>query len=762
MSLSEPDGSPQTIKRYFQCMKKFGRLEVDPVLARFVEDELTPCSGVNAAEFWGALEAIVADLGPRNAALLARRDEFQAKIDSWHIANRESHRPGDYIKFLREIGYLQETPSDVSISTADVDPEITSIAGPQLVVPLDNSRYALNAANARRGSFYDALYGTDVISDEDGAEAGGGYNPARGNKVIAYARAFLDLHAPLAFGSHADAVAYAITDGDLRVTLANPPAPATPGESNAALSTPCKGNATPATPGESTLADPSQLVGFTGDPDMPSSVLLSKHGLHLSIEIDRTASIGRDDPAGINDITLEAAVTAIMDCEDSVSAVDADDKVVVFRNWLGLMKGTLTRSFDKDGQTINRALNGDRSFTAPDGSRLSLPGRALMLVRNVGHHLRTDAVSYKGEPIFETMLDAMVTSLAAKHDLINNSTHRNSRTGSIYIVKPKLHGPDEVAFACDLFSRVEDALKLERHTLKMGIMDEERRTSLNLAASIDRAKERVVFINTGFLDRTGDEIHTDMEAGPVLPKAEMKSATWLLAYEDANVDTGLVCGLQNRAQIGKGMWAQPSNMAEMLADKIGHPAAGATCAWVPSPTAATLHATHYFEINVAGRQQELSSRSARTLEDLTAIPLLDRELSAQEIQLELDNNAQSILGYIVRWVGIGVGCSTVPDIHDIGLMEDLATLRISSQHVANWLHHGVLNEAQVREAMAPMASQVDKQNSDDPGYQPMAPDLDNSIPFQAALSLVLGGRNEPNGYTERILREHRVGMKASA
>ena len=722
-------------------MTKVGRVEIAPELADFVENELTPDSGVTASEFWGALEAIVADLGPRNAALLARRHEFQAKIDSWHVTNRENHRPGAYIKFLREIGYLQEPPTEFSISTADVDPEITSIAGPQIVVPLDNSRYALNAANARWGSFYDALYGTDVINDEDGAEAGGSYNPVRGNKVIAYARAFLDRHAPLEFGSHADAVAYTITDGDLKVTLANPPAPATPGES--------------------TLADPSQLVGFTGDPDMPSSVLLSKHGLHLSIEIDRTASIGRDDPAGVNDITLEAAVTAIMDCEDSVSAVDADDKVVVYRNWLGLMKGTLTRSFDKDGQTINRALNGNRSFAAPDGSPLSLPGRALMLVRNAGHHLRTDAVSYKGEPIFETILDAMVTSLAAKHDLINNNTHRNSRTGSIYIVKPKLHGPDEVAFACDLFSRVEDALKLERHTLKMGIMDEERRTSLNLAASIDRAKERVVFINTGFLDRTGDEIHTNMEAGPLLPKAEMKSATWLLAYEDANVDTGLVCGLQNRAQIGKGMWAQPSNMAEMLADKIDHPNAGATCAWVPSPTAATLHATHYFEVNVAGRQQELSSRSARTLEDLTAIPLLDRELSAQEIQLELDNNAQSILGYIVRWVGIGVGCSTVPDIHNIGLMEDLATLRISSQHVANWLHHGVLDEAQARESMTRMASQVDKQNADDPSYQPMAPDPDNSIPFQAALSLVLGGRNEPNGYTERILRHHRVGMKAS-
>ena len=447
-------------------MTKVGRVEIAPELADFVENELTPDSGVTASEFWGALEAIVADLGPRNAALLARRHEFQAKIDSWHVTNRENHRPGAYIKFLREIGYLQEPPTEFSISTADVDPEITSIAGPQIVVPLDNSRYALNAANARWGSFYDALYGTDVINDEDGAEAGGSYNPVRGNKVIAHARAFLDRHAPLCSPAAMPTPPPTRSPTEnLTVTLANPPAPATPGES--------------------TLADPSQLVGFTGDPDMPSSVLLSKHGLHLSIEIDRTAGIGRDDPAGVNDITLEAAVTAIMDCEDSVSAVDADDKVVVYRNWLGLMNGTLTRSFDKDGQTINRALNGNRSFAAPDGSPLSLPGRALMLVRNAGHHLRTDAVSYKGEPIFETILDAMVTSLAAKHDLINNNTHRNSRTGSIYIVKPKLHGPDEVAFACDLFSRVEDALKLERYTLKMGIMDEERRTSLNLAASID-------------------------------------------------------------------------------------------------------------------------------------------------------------------------------------------------------------------------------------------------------------------------------------
>ena len=736
----------------FQRMKMFGRLEVDPVLATFVEDELTPCSGVTAAEFWVALEAIVADLGPRNAALLARRDELQAKIDSWHIANRQNHDSDAYIEFLREIGYLQEPPTEFSITTTGVDPEITSIAGPQLVVPLDNSRYALNAANARWGSFYDALYGTDVISDEGGAQAGTSYNPVRGNKVIANGRAFLDRHAPLATGSHADATAYTITDGELTVTLADQP--------TAAPATPTKGTAAPATPGKNTLADPSQLVGYKGEPDAPSSVLLQKHGLHLSIEIDRTADIGRDDPAGINDITLEAAVTAIMDCEDSVSAVDAEDKVVVYRNWLGLMKGTLTRTFRKGDQTINRRLNNDRVFTAPDGSSLVLPGRALMLVRNAGHHLRTDAVTYNGEPIFETVLDAMVTALAAKHDLINNSTHRNSHTGSIYIVKPKLHGPDEVALACELFSRVEDALELERHTIKMGIMDEERRTSLNLAAAIERAKERVVFINTGFLDRTGDEIHTDMEAGPLLPKNEMKGARWLPAYEDSNVDTGLACGMAKRAQIGKGMWAQPSNMAAMLADKIDHPNAGASCAWVPSPTAATLHATHYFEVDVAARQSELSSRPLHSVEDLTAIPLLNRKLSAQDIQLELDNNAQSILGYIVRWVGIGVGCSTVPDIHDVGLMEDLATLRISSQHVANWLHHGVLSEAQVRESMTRMAAQVDKQNSDDPAYQPMAPDPDNSIPFQAALSLVLEGRNEPNGYTERILRHHRRLMKA--
>jgi malate synthase len=715
-------------------MVSIGSLEIAPVLHDFVETQLTPGSGVSAAEFWAALEAIIGDLGPRNATLLARRDDIQAEIDAWHRANRDDHDHDAYVEFLRGIGYLDDAPSDVAIRTSNVDTEITSVAGPQLVVPLDNARYALNAANARWGSFYDALYGTDVISDEGGAEAGKAYNPARGAKVIAHARAFLDAHFPLASGSHADATGYSVVDGTLAAALGD----------------------------DSTgLTDPTQFVGHRGDAADPTSILVRKHGLHADIRIDRSNYIGKDDAAGVADIDLESAVSTIMDCEDSVSAVDADDKVVVYGHWLGLMKGDLVTTFQKGGETLERKLNADRAYTAADGSELVLQGRSLMLVRNVGHHLTTDAVTIGGEPIAETILDAMVTALAAKHDLLGTGPFRNSRQGSIYIVKPKMHGPDEVAWACELFGRVEDALGLDRHTMKMGIMDEERRTSLNLAAAIDQAKDRVVFINTGFLDRTGDEIHTDMEAGPVLPKGEMKGATWLLAYEDANVDTGLACGLQNRAQIGKGMWAKPSEMAEMVETKVGHPSAGATCAWVPSPTAATLHATHYFDVNVAARQEELLTRAHRPVEDLTAIPLLDRELTAEQIQTELDNNSQSILGYIVRWVGIGVGCSTVPDIEDVGLMEDLATLRISSQHVANWLHHGVLTEDQVREAMGRMAAKVDEQNADDADYHPMAADLDNSIPFQAALELVLGGRDENNGYTERILRKNRRAMKAS-
>ena len=712
-----------------------GSLEVAQPLHDFVETALTPDSGITADEFWAALEAVLIEMSPRNAALLARRDEIQDKIDAYLIANRGGYDQADYLAFLREIGYLEDAPGDVAVATSNVDNEIAGTAGAQLVVPLDNARYALNAANARWGSLYDALYGTDVISDDDGAEAGSGYNPVRGAKVITWGRAFLDTHAPLGQGSHADATGYTVVDGALQVSLGG------------------------TTTG---LADPNQFVGFAGDPHDPTNVVLRKHGLHADIRIDRSDNIGTDDAAGVADIDLESAVSSIMDCEDSVSAVDADDKVVVYGNWLGLMKGDLVSTFQKGDKTMERRLNGDRVYTAADGTELVMQGRACMLVRNVGHHLTTDAVTMNGEPIFETILDCFVTSLAGKHDLLGNSSFRNSRTGSIYIVKPKMHGADEVAWAVELFGRVEAALGLAPNTLKMGIMDEERRTSLNLAAAIDQARERVVFINTGFLDRTGDEIHTDMEAGPMLKKGDMKGATWLLAYEDSNVDTGLAAGMQNRAQIGKGMWAKPSEMAEMLATKAGHPQSGATCAWVPSPTAATLHSTHYFDVNVAARQEEIQGRHRRTVEELTTIPLLEGELTEADIQTELDNNCQSILGYVVRWVGQGVGCSTVPDIDDVGLMEDLATLRISSQHVANWLHHGLVSESQVTEAMQRMAVAVDGQNADDAAYEPMAVDYENSIPFRAALSLVLDGRVQKNGYTEAILRAHRREQKAAS
>lgn len=716
-------------------MVAVGSLEIAEPLHDFVETALTPGSGVAAADFWAALEAVLADMTPRNEALLARRDQLQDLIDGYLVDNKGNHDQAGYLGFLREIGYLEDAPADVAVATTNVDTEIAGTAGAQLVVPLDNSRYALNAANARWGSLYDALYGTDVISDEGGAEAGRGYNPVRGAKVIAWGREFLDAHAPLAEGSHADSTGYAIVDGALQVSL---------------------GDVTTA------LADPTQFVGFAGDAADPTNVLLRKHGVHADIRIDRADNIGKDDAAGVADIDLESAVSSIMDCEDSVSAVDADDKVVVYGNWLGLMKGDLVSTFQKGGETMERRLNGDRTYTAADGSELVMQGRACMLVRNVGHHLTTDAVTMNGEPIYETILDCFVTSLAGKHDLLGNSDVRNSRTGSIYIVKPKMHGADEVAWAVELFGRVEAALGLEPNTLKMGIMDEERRTSLNLAAAIDQARERVVFINTGFLDRTGDEIHTDMEAGPMLKKGDMKGATWLLAYEDANVDTGLAAGMQNRAQIGKGMWAKPSEMAEMLATKAAHPQSGATCAWVPSPTAATLHSTHYFDTNVAARQEEIQGRAPRSVEELTTIPLLEGELTEAAIQTELDNNCQSILGYVVRWVGQGVGCSTVPDIDDVGLMEDLATLRVSSQHVANWLHHGLVDEAQVREAMQRMAVAVDGQNADDDVYEPMAADYDASIPFQAAVALVLDGRIQKNGYTEAILRDHRRRQKAAS
>ena len=716
-------------------MVTVGSLEIAQPLHDFVETALTPGSGVAAADFWAALDAVLADMSPRNDALLVRRDQLQAQIDTYLVDNKGRHDQAAYLNFLREIGYLEDAPATVAVATGNVDTEIAGTAGAQLVVPLDNSRYALNAANARWGSLYDALYGTDVISDEGGAEAGRGYNPVRGAKVIAWGREFLDAHAPLAEGSHVDSTGYAIVDGALRVSL-----------------------------GDTTtgLADASQFVGYAGDAAAPTNVLLRKHGLHADIRIDRTDDIGKDDAAGVADIDLESAVSSIMDCEDSVSAVDADDKVVVYGNWLGLMKGDLVSTFQKGGQAMERRLNGDRTYTAADGSELVMQGRACMLVRNVGHHLTTDAVTVGGEPIYETILDCFVTALAGKHDLLGTGEFRNSRTGSIYIVKPKMHGADEVAWAVELFGRVEAALGLEPNTLKMGIMDEERRTSLNLAAAIEQARERVVFINTGFLDRTGDEIHTDMEAGPMLKKGDMKGATWLLAYEDSNVDTGLAAGMQNRAQIGKGMWAKPSEMAEMLATKAGHPQSGATCAWVPSPTAATLHSPHYFDTNVAARQEEIQGRAPRSVEELTTIPLLEGELTEDDIQTELDNNCQSILGYVVRWVGQGVGCSTVPDIDDVGLMEDLATLRISSQHVANWLYHGLVDEARVTESMQRMAIAVDGQNADDEVYEPMASDYDASIPFQAAVALVLEGRVQKNGYTEAILRDHRRRQKAAS
>ena len=721
-----------------------GSLEIAPPLHEFVAVEALPGTGVQIDEFWGALESILTDLGPRNAALLARRDELQAQIDDWHRAARadgRGHDPDAYANFLRDIGYLRYMDSAVTATTTNVDPEIAEVAGPQLVVPVDNARYALNAANARWGSLYDALYGTDVLSEADGCSRSDAYNPVRGDRVIAAGREFLDTHFTLDSASHAWATGYLVQDGMLRVR---------------------SGDGT-----VSALLRPEQFIGYTGAADSPSSILLRKNGLHCELRIDADHPVGRRDHAGIFDICLESALTAIMDFEDSVSAVDADDKVAVYRNWLGLMRGTLETTFLRDGRTVNRSLHADRHFIGPDGLRITLPGRSLMLVRNVGHHLTTDMVRLDGEPVYETMVDAMVTALCALHDLrgmgrVDGQPIRNSASGSVYIVKPKLHGPDEVAMACDLFSRVEAALGLVQRTLKMGIMDEERRTSLGLKECIWRARDRVVFINTGFLDRTGDEIHTDMEAGPVIPKSEMKAAAWLGAYEDSNVDTGLACGLQGRAQIGKGMWTMPSEMAAMAKAKIQHPIAGASTAWVPSPTAGTLHAMHYFLVDVADRQRDLADRTPARLASLIDIPVLPagRELGPSEIQRELDNNVQGILGYLVRWVGQGVGCSTVPDIGDIGLMEDLATLRISSQHIANWLHHGLVSADQVSDTMRRMANLVDQQNSGDPDYDPMAPDYDSSVPFAAAVELVFSARDEPSGYTERVLRAHRRAVKA--